>query len=68
MSQDVLLDIAGLRKDFDITKAFTRRKIGTVSAVNDVTFSVMRGETLGLVGESGCGKTTTGRCIMRAFG
>ncbi len=67
MSRDVLLDIAGLRKDFDITKAFTRRKIGTVRAVNDVTFSVMRGETLGLVGESGCGKTTTGRCIMRAF-
>ena len=67
MSQDVLLDIVGLRKDFDITKAFTRRKIGTIRAVNDVTFSVMRGETLGLVGESGCGKTTTGRCILRAF-
>ncbi len=37
MSRDVLLDIAGLRKDFDITKGFTRRKIGTVRAVNDVT-------------------------------
>jgi peptide/nickel transport system ATP-binding protein len=67
MSQDPLLDIQGLRKDFDITKAFTRRKVGTIRAVNDVTFKVFRGETLGLVGESGCGKTTTGRCIMRAF-
>jgi peptide/nickel transport system ATP-binding protein len=61
-----LLRVTGLRKDFDIVKGIGRRKVGTIRAVDDVSFTVNKGEILGLVGESGCGKTTTGRCIMRA--
>ena len=51
---------------FPITEGIVaRRKVGEVKAVDGVDFTVRRGETLGLVGESGCGKTTTGRCILR---
>ena len=62
-----LLDVQGLRKHFPIRKGFLRREIGVVRAVDDVSFHVERGETLSLVGESGCGKTTTSRCILRAL-
>ena len=62
-----LIEVKDLCKHFEITKRFTRRKVGTVKAVNGANFSIRRGEILGLVGESGCGKTTTGRCIMRAI-
>ncbi len=62
-----LLDISGLRKYFPIRKGFLRKVIGQVRAVDDVSFSIDRGETLSLVGESGCGKTTTARCILRAL-
>jgi oligopeptide transport system ATP-binding protein len=61
-----LLEVRGLRMHFPITEGVVRgRRIGEVKAVDGVDFVVRRGETLGLVGESGCGKTTTGRCILR---
>ena len=62
-----LLDVQGLRKHFLIRKGFLRRQVGVVRAVDDVSFHVEKGETLSLVGESGCGKTTTSRCILRAL-
>jgi oligopeptide transport system ATP-binding protein len=61
-----LLDVRGLRMHFPVTEGlFARRVVAEVRAVDGVDFTVRRGETLGLVGESGCGKTTTGRCILR---
>jgi peptide/nickel transport system ATP-binding protein len=65
--EEVLLDVKHLRKWFPIKKGFLRRTVGHVRAVDDVSFHIMRGETLSLVGESGCGKTTTSRCILRAL-
>ena len=63
----VLLEVKNLKKYFPIQKGFFRRVAGHVRAVDGVNFFIREGETLGLVGESGCGKTTTGRCILRAF-
>src|SRR5262244_1369837 len=61
-----LLEVRGLRMHFPVTEGIiTSRKVGEVKAVDGIDFTVGRGETLGLVGESGCGKTTTGRCILR---
>jgi oligopeptide transport system ATP-binding protein len=61
-----LLEVRGLQMHFPITEGVVMtRKIGEVKAVDGVDFAIARGETLGLVGESGCGKTTTGRCILR---
>ena len=62
-----ILDISGVKMYFPITKGFLDRQVGTVKAVDDVSFSLYEGETLGLVGESGCGKTTLGRCILRVY-
>ncbi len=62
-----LLDVQGLKKYFPIEKGFLRRVVGHVKAVDDVNFYINEGETLGLVGESGCGKTTLGRCVVRAI-
>jgi len=63
---DNILEVRNLVKHFPITKGFiVQRQVGAVKAVDGVTFSIRRGETLGLVGESGCGKTTTGRVILR---
>ena len=61
-----LLDVRGLVKYFPIKRGFLRRTVGTVKAVDDVSFEIQPGETLSLVGESGCGKSTTARCIIRA--
>jgi peptide/nickel transport system ATP-binding protein len=63
----VLLDVRNLRKFFPIRRGVLRKVVGYVRAVDDVTFYVNQGETLSLVGESGCGKTTTSRCILRAL-
>jgi peptide/nickel transport system ATP-binding protein len=62
-----LLVVRDLRKHYPITRGFLRRVVGQVKAVDGVDFSIPEGKTLGLVGESGCGKTTTSRLIMRAF-
>lgn len=62
-----LLEVKSLKKYFPIEKGFWRRVVGHVKAVDDVNLYIKEGETLGLVGESGCGKTTTGRCILRAI-
>ncbi|WP_019154968.1 ABC transporter ATP-binding protein [Robertmurraya massiliosenegalensis] len=62
---EVLLKVDNLKKYFPITGGILGKKIGDVKAVDDVSFYVNKGETLGLVGESGCGKSTTGRVLMR---
>jgi peptide/nickel transport system ATP-binding protein len=65
--QEPLMEVTGLKKYFPIKRGFFKRVVGHVKAVDDVNFYVNEGETLGLVGESGCGKTTTGRCTLRAL-
>ncbi|MFC7756850.1 ABC transporter ATP-binding protein [Catellatospora bangladeshensis] len=62
---NALLSVRGLQKHFPITKGLLKRKVGAVQAVDGLDFDVLPGETLGLVGESGCGKTTTGRLLTR---
>jgi len=62
-----LLQVKHLKKFFPIQAGLLRRTVGQVRAVDDVSFEVQEGETLALVGESGCGKTTTSRCILRAI-
>lgn len=66
-ASDLLLEVTNLKKHFPIQKGLFRRTTGYVKAVDGVSFSIRKGETLGLVGESGCGKTTTGRCIVRVY-
>jgi len=66
-SSPLLLEVRNLKKYFPIYKGVMRKVINNVRAVDDISFFVREGETLGLVGESGCGKTTASRCILRAF-
>jgi len=65
VEKEVVLEVEGLVKHFPVRAGLLRRQVGEVHAVCGVSFSVRLGETLGLVGESGCGKSTTGRCILR---
>jgi oligopeptide transport system ATP-binding protein len=64
---DTLLQVDALRMHFPITKGVLRRRVGAIRAVDDISFHILRGETLGLVGESGCGKSTAGRAILRLY-
>ena len=64
----VLVSVKGLKKYFPITRGILiQREVGAVKAVDDITFDIYKGETLGLVGESGCGKTTTGRTLLQLY-
>jgi oligopeptide/dipeptide ABC transporter ATP-binding protein len=67
VQSDDIVDVRNLKMYFPIYKGLLRRKVGEVKAVDDLSFSIRKNETLGLVGESGCGKTTTGRCILRLY-
>jgi ABC-type oligopeptide transport system ATPase subunit len=67
IDNNILLDVKNLKKYFPIQKGMLRRTVRFVKAVDDVSFFVREGETLGLVGESGCGKTTAGRTIIRLY-
>lgn len=64
---EYLLEINNLKKYFPIKKGFFNKSISNVKAVDDISFSIKKGETLGLVGESGCGKTTCGRTILKLY-
>ncbi|MDG1971640.1 MAG: dipeptide ABC transporter ATP-binding protein [Paracoccaceae bacterium] len=67
IAKDVLVSVSNLTMHFPIFKGVFRKKVGEVKAVDGVSFDIIRGETLGLVGESGCGKSTTGRAILRLY-
>jgi len=65
--KEIILKVENLKKYFPIMRGIIRRKVGDVKAVDGVTFDIYQGETLGLVGESGCGKSTTGRVILQLY-
>jgi peptide/nickel transport system ATP-binding protein len=65
--RDNVLEIQDLKMYFPVTRGLLRRKVADVKAVDGVSFQLRRGETLGLVGESGCGKTTIGRCVLGLY-
>jgi len=64
-TSDILIQVQDLKKYFPVRRGFLQRQTGAVQAVDGVSFDIIRGETLGLVGESGCGKSTTGRLILQ---
>lgn len=65
--EENVIELVNLKMYFPITRGLLQRKVGEIKAVDDISFSIRKNETLGLVGESGCGKTTTGRCILRLY-
>ena len=67
MAQQPLVEVRGLKMYFPIHAGLLRRHVGDVKAVDDISFDIREGETLGLVGESGCGKSTAGRAILRLY-
>ncbi len=67
LTKEPLLEVIELKKYFPIRRGFFKRVVGQVKAVDNLSFFIREGETLGLVGESGCGKTTAGRSILRAI-
>ncbi len=66
-AHEMLMDVKGLKMHFPIMRGVLARQVGAVKAVDGVSFDIRRGETLGLVGESGCGKSTTGRAILQLY-
>jgi oligopeptide transport system ATP-binding protein len=66
-SPDVLLKVEGLKMHFPVYRGVFRSRVGEIKAVDGITFDILRGETLGLVGESGCGKSTAGRTILQLY-
>src|SRR4030042_2139335 len=66
-NNNIMVEVTDLKMYFPITRGLFRRKVGDVKAVDEISFEIKKHETLGLVGESGCGKTTAGRCILRLY-
>mgnify|MGYP001809434632 FL=1 len=68
MDKQVLLKVRNLKKYFPVTSGIIfQRETGSVKAVDDISFDIFKGETLGLVGESGCGKSTVGRTVLQLY-
>ena len=67
LSDEAILEVKDLKMYFPVTRGLLRKKVADVKAIDGVNFTLRKGETLGLVGESGCGKTTVGRCIVRFY-
>lgn len=67
IGDEICLEVKDVKKYFPIYKGLMRKHVGDVKAIEDISFRVRKGETLGIVGESGCGKTTLARCIMRVY-
>jgi len=66
-TNEILVDIQNLKLYFPITRGLMRRRVGDIKAIDNISVQIRKHETLGLVGESGCGKTSTGRCILRLY-
>jgi peptide/nickel transport system ATP-binding protein len=67
VKENPLLEVKNLKMYFPVTKGLLRKKVGDIKAVDDVSFTINKGEILGLVGETGCGKTTIGRSVLRIY-
>ncbi len=65
MTDNILIDVRGLKMYFPVTRGIIRRNVGYIKAIDGISFFIRKSETLGLVGESGCGETTLGRSILQ---